>query len=88
MTTKNKYNGKNDKAFNPNFGFWPAKSGKGYTVAVDAKLAAMLATAEPGARLYLQEVPEEQREANEKVPSFRVTIFPAEKSEDKSDSSL
>jgi len=64
------------KEYNPSIGFWPTKSGNGFSVAVTAELLATLNKAQEGGRLYLQEVPEDVRAENDRIPTYRVTIFP------------
>lgn len=75
-----KKNTKEKKDYLPSFGFWPTKSGKGFTVAVNDNLLQTLSQATPGSRLLLQEVPEEfikyDDDGAQKSPSYRVTIFP------------
>jgi hypothetical protein len=70
MTTKNKSNGPK-KEFAPSVGFWPAKSGNGYTCFLDEKTIETLSKAKEGGRLLLQEVNSD----NEKAPTYRLTIF-------------
>jgi hypothetical protein len=61
------------KEYAPSVGFWPAKSGRGYTVFLNADVIATLEKAEEGGTLFLQEVPEEWRKEN--TPHYRVSIF-------------
>ena len=77
-------NGKSNskKEFNPSIGFWPAKSGNGFTVSVNEALIETLKKAQIGSTLYLQEVPEEARADNDRIPAYRVTIFPPRESND------
>lgn len=88
MTYPNKKAGKpaaKTNTYAPSIGFWPTKSGKGFTVFIDENVKDMLANAEEGGRLFLQEVEAEQLEANDKSPHYRVVIFAAEGSEQKSE---
>lgn len=66
-------NGK--KEFAPSIGFWPAKSGNGFTVYLDEKVFGELQKAEIGGRLLLAEVTSD----NDKAPAYRVTIFGPDK---------
>jgi hypothetical protein len=52
-------------------GFWPAKSGNGYTCFIDGAVLETLAKAAEGGRLFLQEV----KSDSEKAPTWRVTFF-------------
>lgn len=63
------------KEYAPQVGFWPTKKGTGYSVQITDDVMNMLAKCAIGGRLFLQEVPEDVREQNEKIPHFRVTIF-------------
>jgi hypothetical protein len=79
MSTTNKstkVTAKNKKEYPPQIGFWPAKSGKGFTVGINESVLKILETASLGGRLLLTEVPEEYREDNDKMPVYRVTVFP------------
>jgi hypothetical protein len=69
----NKGNNKTGKKgdFAPSVGFWPAKSGNGYTCFIDEKTIETLANAKEGGRLFLQPVESD----NEKAPKFRLTFF-------------
>ncbi len=75
------------KEYDPQFGFWPNKSGKpGANVYIDEALLATLNKAKIGGRLFLAEVPAEVRKKNNKMPSYRITIFPPdEKAQDTSE---
>jgi hypothetical protein len=65
-------NGKTgNKEFAPSVGFWPAKSGNGYTCFIDKKVIENLEKAAEGGRLLLQEVESD----NPKAPAYRLTIF-------------
>lgn len=66
----------NKKQFAPEVGFWPTKNGSGYSCQVTEKVLNELSKAELGGRLFIQEVPAERREKNEKAPHYRVIIFP------------
>lgn len=78
--SKTKTTGK--KEFAPNIGFWPAKSGNGFTRKLTREDIETLAKAEEGSRLLLSEVSSD----NEKAPAFRLTVFPPdEQSQAKSD---
>lgn len=61
-----------EKKFAPSIGFWPSKSGNGYTCFIDQKTLETLENAAEGGRLYLQAVPESD---NPKIPAFRLTFF-------------
>lgn len=74
--TDNKTNGKSNKDFAPNIGFWEAKTGNGYSVFISEELLETLNNAKVGGFLSLQLVPEDVRDANPKVPAYRLTIFP------------
>lgn len=63
------------KEFAPSFGLWPTKKGTGYGAFIDAKLLDTLAKAQEGGRLFLSEVPEDAREENDKLPTYRVAIL-------------
>lgn len=71
--SKNNKGGK--KEFAPNIGFWPAKSGRGYTCYIDDKTLETLNKAAEGGRLFLEEVPSND---NPKAPAFRLTFFNAD----------
>lgn len=70
------------KEYAPSFGFWSARSGKGFTVGITQQLLDTLAKAEIGGRLLLLPVPEDVRAENDKLPVYRVTIYPADKKQD------
>lgn len=74
MTKRN--NANESKEFAPSVGFWPTKSGKGYRTYIDDNVLEQLAKAQFGGSLFIQEVSEEVREKNDKVPHFRIVIFP------------
>ena len=77
------------KEYAPSFGFWPAKSGNGFTTAITEQLLETLAKAKVGGRLLLSEVPEDVREENDRIPTYRVTIFePGEKKQSGASDSL
>lgn len=69
-------NGGGKKEFAPSVGFWPTKSGSGYSVFVDDKTLETIKQARSGDRLFLAEVPEEKR--GEKTPHYRLTILPGD----------
>lgn len=64
-----------EKTFKPNVGLWPSKNGVGFGALITEKVMQDLEKAEVGGRLYLQEVPEAEREKNEKAPHYRIVIF-------------
>jgi hypothetical protein len=70
----------------PNIGFWPAKSGNGYTVFVDAgtrsELERLLSAATEGTRLYLSQ----PKSDNKKAPAFRINVLPKEEAQSNDDS--
>jgi len=62
----------NKKDFLPSIGFWPAKSGNGFTVFVSEDLKKELGKAIVGSTLLLKEVESD----NDKAPAFRIVIMP------------
>lgn len=72
MKSSTNAKGKNGKEFLPNVGFWPAKSGKGYTLFVSDKIKEILENTAVGSTLYLAEVESD----NENAPTYRVTVMP------------
>jgi hypothetical protein len=69
------------KEFAPQVGFWPAKSGNGFTSYIDEKTLGELQKAQLGGRLLLSSVDSD----NEKAPHYRVTIFPPSEEQRSSD---
>lgn len=68
-----KGNGNNggEKKFAPNIGFWPTKSGNGFSVAITEKVMAALEEVKIGGRLYLSEANSDA----ENAPTWRLAVF-------------
>lgn len=73
--SKGNFNRGEKKEFAPSFGLWPTKKGTGYGAMITPSLLDTLAKAQEGGRLFLQEVPEDKREENDKLPFYRITIL-------------
>lgn len=68
----------NKTPFNPSLGFYPTRSGNGFSVLVSASVYDTLQKATIGSRLFLKEIPEERRQkmkGNNK-PAMEVIILP------------
>lgn len=74
ITKKGNPSPTNEKKFNPSIGFWPTKSGKGFSVFLSAKVMKEIEQAQEGGSLFLQEVPDAGDSDNK--PHYRVVIFP------------
>ena len=77
MTLKGKKGTGTKKEYAPSVGLWPTKNGRGFSAGITRDVLEALNKAEEGGRIYLQEVPESEREDNDKKPHYRIVFFSA-----------